>query len=165
VILDVDLEFLNEGVQLVDAHLDRLQREAAHLADPDGFGEFDRMEYTAGLGFVICQQYMTARMMLRGITKADALKAGPMHRTGIPIAAVVNAAANHWKHLAEWGAAENDNRGKATREVLRTLGADLDQSYVMADVLSRLLSPFPARFERLLPFIASWSDGISGAAL
>lgn len=162
-ILDLDLEFLDQGVRLVDAQLERLHREVRSSADPDGSGDFDRMEYAVGLGFVICQQYLSARARACGVTKADALRVGPVHRSGIPIAVAVNDAANYWKHEPEWGNGPFDPRATATRERLQTLGVALDQSYVVSGVLNKLLSPLPTRFERLLPFIERWREAVAEA--
>jgi hypothetical protein len=160
VIVDLDFEFLEQGARLVDVQLDRLQGEARGSADPDAFGDFDRMEYTAGLGFVICQQYLNAHAMACRIKKPDALKVGPVHRAGVPIAAAVNAAANYWKHAPEWVEGRPDSRARGAREHLHNLGVDLEQSYVMMAVLFTLLTPLPHRFGRLLPFLERWRDAV-----
>jgi hypothetical protein len=145
VIVDVDFEFLEQGVRLIDAQLNRLQQEARGSPDPDAFGDFDRMEYIGGLGFVICQQYLSARAAACRLTKTDALQAGPVHRSGIAIAVAVNDAANYWKHAPEWGSGPFDPRARATRERLETLGIDLGQSYVMSAVLAALAVLLVAR--------------------
>jgi len=160
VIIDVDLEFLEQGIRLVDDQLDRLKHEARGSPDPDAYGDYDRMEYATGLGFVICQQYLSARAMAYGLTKGEALRAGPVHRAGVHIAVAVNDAANYWKHSPEWGTGPFDPRAQATRERLESLEVDLGDSYPMSVVLSTLLSPLPPRFGRLLPFLERWSDAV-----
>lgn len=158
--LDVDLEFLAQGVRLVDDQLERLQQEARGTPDPDAYGDYDRTEYATGLGFVICQQYLNARAMACGLTKGEALRTGPMHRVGIHIAAAVNDAANYWKHSPEWGTGPFDPRAQATRKRLESLEIDLADSYPMTVVLFKLLSPLPPRFGRLLPFLERWSEAV-----
>ena len=99
--LDFHREFLESAVDLVDAQLDRIDLEVLESTDPDSFGVFDRAEYLTGLGFAACQTYLAATIGRR-VDHARALELGPMHVCGRPIAALVNAAANHWKHSPEW---------------------------------------------------------------
>jgi hypothetical protein len=98
VILDFDLDFLKDASDLVDARLDRLDRDTSATPDPDGFGILDQIEYLIGFGFVACQTYLTAKIAASDLERAMALDRGPMHACGRPFAALSNAAANLWKH-------------------------------------------------------------------
>jgi hypothetical protein len=71
--LDFDLDFLRDAVALVDASLERLDREAKASPDPDTFGIFEQMEYLIGFGFVACQTYATAVAGRSKISKREAL--------------------------------------------------------------------------------------------
>ncbi len=159
-ILDFDLDFLRSAAALVDASLERLDREAGASSDPDAFGIFDEVEYLTGFGFVACQTYVTAvasRSKLKG-KKREALALGPIHRTGRSMAQLINAAANHWKHSPGWSLDTATTQAKQTLEVISTLGVDTNGSYPIANMLYEILAPHPARFTSLLPFLTQWRD-------
>ncbi len=154
-ILDFDLDFLRAAAALVDASLDQLNGKAHASPDPDAFGIFDEMEYISGLGFVACQTYATAvasRSQLKN-KKREALALGPRHRTGRSMAQLINAAANHWKHSPEWSLDAPTTQAAQTLEVISSLGVDTDSSYPVANMLYAILTPHPARFANLIPFL------------
>jgi hypothetical protein len=159
-ILDFDLDFLRAAAALVDARLDRLDGQACESPDPDSFGIFDEVEYITGFGFVACQAYATAvasRSKLKS-KKREALALGPKHRTGRSMAQLINAAANHWKHSPEWSLDAPTTQAKQTLEVISSLGVDTTGSYPVANMLYEILTPHPARFANLIPFLTQWRD-------
>ena len=159
-IADFDLDFLKSAAALVDASLERLDRESGASPDPDAFGIFDEAEYLTGFGFVACQTYLTAiasQSILKG-KKREALALGPMHRTGQSMAQLVNAAANHWKHSPEWSLDTPSVQAKQTLEVISGLGVDISGSYPVANMLYEILTPHPARFASLIPFLTQWRN-------
>ena len=158
-VLDFDLDFLNDLAALLDAQLDRLNVEAKVSDDPDAYGVLDRAEYVVGLGFAVCQQYLTATCSSAHVKKTLAFDRGPIHRTGQPIAAIVNAAANYWKHSAEWSEPLSA-LAKRTTDLLRDVGGAAPGEYVTSNVLHELLAPLPERFRRLVPFLVQWRDSI-----
>jgi len=155
--LDFDLNFLKEATGLVDSKLVRLESETNASHDPDQFGVLDRIEYVLGFGFVACQQYITVTCSRKRKSKGNALAYGPAHRCGKSMAQLVNEAANYWKHSTEW---VRLGRQKRTRETLSELGVDTTREYVMVAVIHELLTPFPPRFERVVPFLVSWRDDV-----
>ncbi len=159
-ILDFDLDFLRGAAALVDAGLERLNGKADASPDPDAFGVFDEMEYITGFGFVACQTYATAivsRSKLKG-KKHEALALGPKHRTGRTMIQLINAAANHWKHSSEWIFDTPTTQAKQTLEVISSLGVDTSGSYPIGNMLYEILTPHPARFANLIPFLTQWRD-------
>ena len=83
-------------------------RSNAQCSEDPYAGEYDGAEYTIGLGFVACQQYMTCVFADKSIDKRAVLELGPRHACGVTYAALVNAAANTWKHYAN-GSAPGQN--------------------------------------------------------
>lgn len=160
-ILDFDLDFLRDAAALIDARLEHLHTEAKESPDPDGQGIFDHTEYLVGLGFVVCQTYMTAVVSWSKINKRDALALGPKHRTGLSMAQLVNAAANHWKHSSEWSLDAPKPQAAQTLEVISSLGVNTnDGSYPVANTLFQMLIPHQARFANLIPFLTQWRDAL-----
>jgi hypothetical protein len=160
VILDFDLDFLKAAVSLVDESLERLAGKVDASSDPDAFGIFDKMEYITGFGFVACQTYATAvasRSKLKN-RKREALALSPKHRTGLSMAQLINAAANHWKHSPEWPLYAPTTQAKQTLDVISRLGVDTNGSYPLANMLYEILIPHPNRFANLIPFLTQWYD-------
>jgi len=161
-ILDFDLNFLESAVALVDGNLARLHNDSHSSPDPDAFGIFDELEYITGFGFVACQTYATAvvsRSNLRN-KKHEALALGPKHRTGRSMVQLVNAAANFWKHSPEWSLDAPTAQAAHTIEVISSLGVDAHASYPIANALHEILTPHPARFANLVPFLTQWRDAL-----
>ncbi len=120
-VFDYDLETLREIALVLDARLDKLDRDIERYEDADAFG--DTAEGLCGIGFVAGQQYMTATASWLGVDKSKALPCGPIHKCGDTVASIINHAANYWKHGDEWrlGKSEKqqattgaDNRGSST---------------------------------------------------
>ena len=159
-ILDFDLDVLETAAALVDARLERQDKEAQVSSDPDSFGIFDHIEYITGFGFVACQTYAIAVMNRRQIDKRKALALGPKHRTGRSVAELINAGSNHWKHGPEWSLGAPSNQAKQTLEVIQSLGVDTNCPYPLANTLHEILTPLPARFVNLVLFLTQWRDAV-----
>jgi hypothetical protein len=159
-ILDFDLDFLKDAAALIDARLERLDKEVTASPDPDAFGAFDQAEYITGFGFVACQTYTTAIMSSckLKLKKHEALALGPKHRTGRSMAELINAAANYWKHSPRGSPDAPSTRAQRTLEVIASLGVDTSASYLLANTLYEILAPHPARFANLIPFLTQWRD-------
>lgn len=158
-ILDFDLGFLRAAAALVDASLERLDNEANASPDPDSFGIYDKAEYITGFGFVACQTYVTAVLRGSKIEKRKALAMGPKHKTGRYVVELTNAAANYWKHSPEWSLNVPTPQAKQTLEAISSLGVNTTiGSYPLANTLHEMLTPHPARFANLIPFLTQWRD-------
>lgn len=162
-ILDFDLQFLRDFVRFLDAHLERLDEEAARVADPDGFGVYDSAEYIIGLGFVACQAYLAAIYGSLQVKKKEALKAGPGHRSGYTIAELVDHAANFWKHHEEWSL--NPNAPPQARTLAALAALDIDgNEYPLTRALAALVLRTRGRFNALLSHLEAWRDALASAA-
>jgi hypothetical protein len=156
--LDFDLDFLEASAALVDPRLELLDSAARSSPDPDAFGIFDQIEYISGFGFVACQMYITEVVSRFKLRKPYALQFGPTHRTGRFMAELIDSAANHWKHSPEWDLDTPKTRAKQTLEVIQSVGVDINSSYPVSATLYEILSPLPARFRNLIPFLTEWRD-------
>lgn len=157
-VFDFDLDFLVELLELIDGQLEKIHADAKKSPDPDGDGIFDRGESAIGLGFVVCQQYINATYpQLRVSDKLMALRAGPKHASGAYTAELINAAANFWKHHDEWppGGSKNEDR---TRTVIESIGLSSRKSYVLSNVLYRIVQPQPSCFRSVVPLLIGWRD-------
>ena len=155
------LNFLTECTALIDRRVVALEAESSASEDPDAWGVFDSLEYVVGFGFVACQQYVTTVASNHKQTKKHALELGPQHRTGQPMVAIVNAAANYWKHSPEW---ELHDQGEKIRAIFEQVGGRPSGDYPVSSLLCDLLSPLPPRFERLVPFLERWKDEVANVS-
>lgn len=166
---DYDLNFIEEITYLLDRRLDLLGREAAEHNDPDGWGIFDRVEHTIGVGLVVGQNYLTeiigptsTARRLRCLALGPSLALGPRHPLGHSIAEVVNAAANYLKHHAE------PLTSKSNIALLQTLGVwkldpmqeDTKCDYPMGNLFFEMLAPAPDRFSTLVRLLAQWRAAV-----
>ena len=159
--IDYDLQLLDTVLSHLDSEVARLMNESRVTEMGYELGYFDRCEFLSGLGFVACQWYMKAIIQRHGPEERTPLRSGPTHRTGKSIAATVNAAANLWKHSAEWPeGGDLSKKQRLTAELVESLGVDPLQEFPMVGVLAELLRPLPAELARLAPFLEHWRDSL-----
>jgi hypothetical protein len=158
-VLDYEFNFLRGLVDLVDARLAELEEDAVDSGDPDQFGILDSMEHLIGFGFVACQRYVTATSGDLRIAKTDALDAGPVHDSGYSFAALVNHAANYWKHAEEWSPGMNERIwDRILTAVVAVAGENSD--YPLMSFLVGLTSSESYRFGPLLERLEEWRDAL-----
>lgn len=159
--IDPDLPLLEEVAAILDAQLKRLELEAGRSDDPDAYGVFDSLEHVAGLGFAACQNYIASWAASCRVSRQLALQLGPKHRTGQPLVALVNAAANYWKHSPEWGNTLTA-QAQRTADLFASLGVPVSE-YALINFLHELVRPLPSRFGTLVPFLVHWRDELAAA--
>ena len=158
-VFDFYHQFLTETAEFVDIKLDQIDAEAAACEDPDAFGQFDRFEYVCGIGFVACQEYITA-VSARSGSKGKVLRKGP--KVGkYAIAELVNAGANYWKHHHTWTNPPGDKERHSV-ELLQSAGVDPYKEYVVVNLLAKLQGDQPCRFSPLVQCLTTWRDDILG---
>jgi hypothetical protein len=152
---DLDLDYLQKHLSLIDAHLDIVAKEARGCGDPDAFGVFDEIESLVGFGFAACQRYLTATYGWMKLTKGAALAAGPKHRSGLSIAEIVNHTANYWKHHEEWNGEKTSKQQQRTEAGMKLIGV-LDSDYPVSNALGELTTG--TAFKPLLSDLRQWRD-------
>lgn len=158
--LDFDLQFLEQLLALLDAHLGELRAAAAGNPDADALGFYESEDYLIGIGFVACQGYLATTSGELHIEKDRALTFGPVHRSGQTIAVIVNSAANYWKHRDEWAGARTERLKERTNEVLDALALE-EPASGFRGVLAELVLPRPPRLSALLPHLEAWRDAMA----
>jgi hypothetical protein len=157
---------LKDLVALFDSRLEGVQQAIESSADPDAFGLFDEAEYIAGMGFTAFQRYICSTYGPLDIEKHLALEAGPRHAGGEPIARIINAVANYWKHSDEWNLHSVVTRSRsglshAQLETIRVIETVTPwDDYTCANLLSALASPSEPRLTCLLPQLEGWRNAL-----
>ena len=158
---DYDMQFLEELLELLDGHIERLSANVPEFIDADSWGVHDSTEYTVGLGFVACQSYLAATYGDLKVEKVAALKSGPKHASGRPIVELINHAANFWKHPDEWSLPSNKGRGERVCDALDALFADDTCCYPVTTILQALVFARSNRLQALLPHLRAWRDDLA----
>lgn len=139
------LRMLGERLSHLHSHVDWEHPEESYLFDP--------MEHLAGVGVVAAQRYLASICTWFSVERTTALQLGPQKK-GVPVAAVINAAANYWKHIEDGEGAIHPR----TRETLEQVGVALDSSYCVSNALYECDYQ---QFAGLLEDLVSWRNAVS----
>lgn len=159
---DRELQLLSELLNDLDGKVVEVSNLISKSADPESDGLTDRGEYFIGVGFSVIQQYLTDTLTLTGVSKKRAFDIGPRYSEEFTFISVVNAAANWWKHSAEWVGQETTN-GLAlqTQKVVVEVAESLD--YPLSNVLSKLLGTSEITLSALVPNLVLWRSAVDTA--
>jgi hypothetical protein len=127
--LDFERDFLTDVLRMLGERLSHLHKHV-EWEHPEESYLFDPMEHLAGVGVVAAQRYLASICNWVSVDRARALQWGPQKK-GVPVAAIVNATANYWKHI-------EDGKGgirPSTRKILEKIGVTLDSSYCVSNAL------------------------------
>lgn len=154
-VLDYELESLRLVAGILDAARADYDRALAGVTEESPLHE--SVDDLSGLGFVACQKYVTAIAASLRVDRAAALAAGPRTPSGESLASLVNAAANTWKHQAEW---PDPLTGREVRTVER-LAHDLDEHSWDYKYVNALHAAAPSgRFSDVADRLAEWRDDL-----
>jgi hypothetical protein len=151
-------EFLRLLLPMIDSHISDIRKWEE---DHDGTGYYDRLVcQNIGLGLAGLQQYLVSVHSWWNIPRSDALGLGPQFRDGRSVAAVVDLLANCWKHQAEWaGGEEGGPAARKTREGIRSIGGDPDDSCVIDDRLVAMQGS--VSLMRLFESLLKWKTAVA----
>lgn len=156
---DRELQLLSELLNDLDGKVVEVSNLISKSDDPESDGLTDRGEYFIGVGFSVIQQYLTDTLTLTGVSKRRAFDIGPRYSEEFTFISVVNAAANWWKHSAEWVGQEITNDlALQTQSVVVEVAESLD--YPLSNVLSKLLGTSEITLIALVPNLVLWRSAV-----
>ena len=135
---DGELQLLSELLAILDNKLVEISSLIVTSVDPESDGLTDRGEYFVGVGFSAIQQYLTDTFV-----------------------AVVNAAANWWKHSAEW-VWQPKQHGLALRTQGIVTEVSGTEDYPLSNVLSNLQGSSEMTLSALLSNLVLWRSAVDG---
>jgi hypothetical protein len=156
---DLEFQLLSELLSILDRKVVEVSSIIRTSVDPESDGLTDRGEYFIGVGFSVIQQYLIDTLTLTGINKKSAFDIGPRYSEEFAFVSILNAAANWWKHSAEWVGQETTN-GMAlqTQRIVTETAGSLD--YPLSNVLAKLLGTSDITLSALLPDLVLWRSAI-----
>lgn len=159
-ILDCELNRLSKLFDLLDSKLVEINKAVKVSKDPVTDGLCDEAEYYVGIGFTAAQQYLVDTLLFMNFKdKNEAFKLGPAWKSE-SYALIINAAANYWKHEAEWW-----NNGEVHHNgvdgFLRLRGTDPSDSFVLANTLFNICEEEnEVLLKGLMPYLIQWRDEV-----
>ena len=156
--MDYNIDLLDHVLQVIDKQLEGIVLESTEIEDPDQFGYFDKAEHITGLGFVSCQWYIASTLGLLRMKKAQALLIGPLHRSGLSVVAIINHAANYWKHHGEWSINKETYNQRRIVEAFNRVGFSIGTDYPLSGILTEIVVPHEIRFAPLMKLLEIWRD-------
>lgn len=134
-ILDLERSFLSDLLEMIEHRLSAMS-QSVEPEFADAMGVNDAMEHICGVGVVAVQRYIASVANTHSLDKKAAIALGP-RKCGLPIAAILNAAANYWKH-----AEDGEPHHKSTLEVLEKIGiTEQDREYCVLNILDKCDCP------------------------
>ena len=156
--LDFEKSFLQDCLVLIDSRKQKLESlVSTDGPEPDCF-IYDPMDHILGVGFVAAQRYIVSVCGWFNVNKRHAFQLGPKHKSGVPIAEIVNSTANYWKHAEEPGSTIH----LPTRTTLEAIGMEVPSTYLVSNVLNEIGLK---RSLELLPLLVEWRDAVIAYAL
>jgi hypothetical protein len=152
-----NLVYISNTIAPVDLALENYRSEIADHPDPDTFGLIDQYEQFLGVGFAVCQTFLSS--VHKGENKGAAFLKGPFHSSGKSYAQITNACANYWKHNDEWDKTNLSNQAKRTVGVFEHLSVDVWGSYPLSEMFYALVGE-NGFFMELLNHLNSWSNEV-----
>lgn len=148
---DIAFFQLLELLEVIDSKLYEIDEYISKSADPDSDGLLDRGEYFIGIGFVAIQHHLNESLIGMEVGKKEAYSLGSIHSSGISSIGVINAAANWWKHEAEWFV-----NGKGESEII--MGISETREYALSNVLASFSeSKCLSLINNIVPHIEQWT--------
>ena len=156
---DGEIALLGDLLAMIDKELLRVQAQVEISKDPESDGLLDRGEYFVGIGFTAIQQYFTDTLTLTGIDKKGALDVGPQYSSSLSFAQAINAAANYWKHSAEW-----NSETKLRKDAQRTIDVVSEVAdahyYPLYNSLYALIRGSDVTLCSLIPMLVLWRTSV-----
>jgi hypothetical protein len=162
---DIDFELLSRHLQLLDVEIAEINAAIKKSSDPESDGLFDSGEYFIGNGFVAVQRYLTSTRAGLGISQSVAFSVPPMVKGNVPLAEILNAGANYWKHMEEWievinRPEEEDLKGNALRTLEKLEKVTPWKDYTCANLLAILVEGREFALSPLLSGLAEWRNNL-----
>ena len=157
---DINLGQLCELLKIIDIKLFEINECISKSIDPESDGFFDQGEYFIGIGFVAIQHHLSESLIGMSIDKKDAYSLGTIHSSGISSIWIINAAANWWKHEAEWWEKKKvPKNGERAAEIIMDISNQTE--YALSNVLASFSESKDLSFiKSIIPHIEIWTQKV-----
>lgn len=148
--------YLKELLNSLDASLININEQIEEAGHCDSEHLFEEAEYFIGAGFCSMQRCLFAVLQDKDIEAAEARALGPKSTGGTPVAQLIHAAANYWKHSPEWHIWQLELSSHSQRTVNKLLNGKEYADYPLADLLFDLCKGKSLLLSHCLPYLEKW---------
>jgi len=149
---DQDMEQLQELLNVLDRQYAFNSLKRKNTLPPEQNIYWDRLSYLAGLGFVMCQQYINVTYPSDKVERDEAFQLPPNHSSGCSIVQLINTGANYWKHYQY----PHNSLHKTTIQAIDGLGLEIEYPYVCESILDRIVETEDKPFNKLIVLLTDW---------
>lgn len=160
-ISDIEFIYLKELIELLDGSLSKITKQIEASGYRDVEHLFEEGEYFIGVGFCAMQRFIFEAVQDKHIDANEARELGPRSIEGIPVAKLVHAAANYWKHSPEWPIWQLELTKHSQRTVDVMLNGRESADYPLADLLTDLCKGKPLQLIHCAPYLDDWRNAVN----
>lgn len=163
---DGDLANLEKLLALIDGELSSIDDLVQQSVDPGSEGLFDRVEYLLGVALTAIQQYTSCTYAQFKIGRSVALGLPPNIKPDLTLVTALNAGANFWKHMDEWGiravvVRDINSLSRQAQQTIRTIEALTPwDDYTLSNLVACLTPSSKLRLTELIPQLVVWRDAV-----
>jgi hypothetical protein len=158
--IDVEFSYIEEVLAPIDSSILKISRQISE-SDVWGVGPLcDKGEYLIGLGFCIMQRYMFDVLRDVDIKPVEARLLGPRSSSGEPIAELIHAAANYWKHEPEWHIWLDKLKADSQKTIDNVLHRRDSAQYPLSDLLADLNGSSELTLIGCLSYLIQWRESV-----
>ncbi|KQQ61164.1 hypothetical protein ASF69_01700 [Rhizobium sp. Leaf311] len=163
-IADPELALLTRLLAIVDLELKAVLTDIDISNDAESDGLLDVGEFLIGTGFVAIQRYITSIHTGLGKDRGRALTSQPHINDDVPLAQLLNATANYWKHSDEWYETtllKNKHLGDRALDTISVIERVTPVAdYTCSNVLAAILNKRDLALSGLLPMLMMWRNEV-----
>ena len=160
-ISDIEFIYLKELIELLDGSLSKITKQIEASGYRDVEHLLEEGEYFIGVGFCAMQRFIFEAVQDKNIDASEARKLGPRSVGGIPVAKLVHAAANYWKHSPEWPIWQLELTKHSQRTVDVMLNGRESAYYPLADLLTDLCQGKPLQLIHCASYLDDWRNAVN----
>ena len=155
-----EFTYLGELLNSLDVSLVEITEQIEGAGNRDIDHLYEKAEYFIGAGFCSMQRCLFAVLQDKDIEAAEARALGPTSTGGIPVAQLVHAAANYWKHSPEWHIWQLELSSHSQRTVDKMLNGRESSHYPLADLLFDLCNDKSLLLSHCVPYLEEWRSAV-----
>ncbi|GAC03276.1 hypothetical protein [Paraglaciecola chathamensis] len=159
-VIDTGFYYLEQLLASIDLSLTDINRQIDASGETDREYLCDHGEYLIGVGFCAMQRYLFDFLQDEDIDPGLARELGPHSTKGVPIAKLIHAAGNYWKHEPEWHVWLTELKKRSQDTVDAVLHGKDSSHYPLAALLYELSGNEPLLLSNCLPHLTEWRDHV-----
>ncbi|MDD9197418.1 hypothetical protein PVK62_16440 [Aliivibrio sp. S3MY1] len=157
---DTDFHYLQGVLNSLDSSLSDINEKIKNSDVCDVSGLCDHGEYLIGLGFCAMQRYFFSTLQDIEIEAHVARDLGSKSVLDKPVAKLIHAAANYWKHEPEWHIWLAELKPRSQKTIDEILHGREFADYPLSELLADLCGEKELLLSNCLPYLIEWRKAV-----